>query len=396
LFVLAPATGQGLNCKIIMKEPQFRNLYLHHTQFAAELNAAVNAHLALHGMKRYADAALTGQWLFALACYLLPFTLLLIYAHSSAVWLLAICSGAGVALLSFSLAQSGAHYGVFKHKWLNSLQLFSSYLMGKPQYYWIIGHAYLHHHYTNVPEFDHENACFGLLRCSKNTCYRPWHRFQRYYAWLLYALHPVIGFFADFYLIFSYKRYDLPGRKDGHLADRLIDMLLSKSIYIAVFIWLPVHFFHFTAGMVLLIVLLINAVGGILTVPMAAGCHEFEGSEFLKCYYGVLDAEPMVHQLFATCGFSHGNKFLTWLIAGANFHTEHHLFPELPFVQYPAIARITEKTAHACGFKYHYQPSYVNLIRAHYAYLKSMGRRPEVDHRYDEQFRGHYFKHKTV
>lgn len=376
-----------------MEEPRFRNLYLYHTQFATEIKEAVGKYLVQPGIKRYADGALTRQWLFAITCYLLPFALLL---TGTQIWLLAIISGIGSAFLMFSLAQSGAHPGIFRHKWLNHLQLLSAHLLGRSQYYWTIGHTYLHHNYTNVTEFDQGTICFGLIRPYTGAPYGPWHRFQQYYAWLVYALQPLIGFFADFYFIFLYDHYNLPRRKGLHFFDLVNDLLLSKIIYLAIFIGMPIYVAHFSMGITLLIVLIINATGGILTYSTAAACHQFEGSEFLERYHGVLDAEPMTHQLFATRGFAHGNKLLTWLTAGVNFHTEHHLFPELPFMHYPAIAILTEKTAHDHGFKYHYQPTYRQLLLSHYHYLKEMGRKPETDHRYDEQFRGHYFRQKVI
>ncbi|MGN6179233.1 MAG: fatty acid desaturase family protein [Mucilaginibacter sp.] len=378
-----------------MEEPQFKNLYLLHSQFAAELKTLVNGFLVHLGRKRYADGTLMAQWLFALTCYLLPLAMMFTM-HSVFIWILAICSGAGAALLTFSLAQTGAHAGIYKHKWFNELQLFSAYLIGRPQYYWLIGHAYLHHYYTNVPEFDRDTSCFGLIRSYKGVIYKPWHRFQHYYAWFLYAVQPLLLFFADFYLIFRYARYMISRRNEVGSFALLLDLLLSKIIYLVAFIWLPVSVFHFSIGIMLLALALINITAGILIFPIVAGCHQFEGSEFLVRYHGKLDAEPQVHQLSATRGFSHNNKWLTWLTAGINFHTEHHLFPDLPFVHYPAVSLIIEKEAHDHGFKYHYQSTYRQLLISHYHYLKAMSHRPAVDHRYDEQFRGHYFKRRIV
>lgn len=378
-----------------MDEPQFKNLYLLHKQFAAVLKASVNAFLAQPGKKYYTDGVLMGQWIFTLACYLLPFAMLL-SAHGVFIWALAVCSGIGAAFLTFSLAQTGAHAGVYKHKWLNQLQLFSAYLMGRPQYYWVIGHAYLHHYYTNVIDFDRDASCFGLIRSYKGMPYRYWYRFQHYYAWILYAVEPLLAFFADFYLIFKYDRYAISRRSGINVFALLLDLLLAKIIYLAAFIWLPVYVFHFNTVLVLLVLALINITAGILVSPIAAACHQFEGSEFLERYHGNLDADPLAHQLFATRGFSHRARWLTWLTAGINFHTEHHLFPDLPFVHYPAIASIAEKAAHDHGLKYHYQPGYRQLLVSHYHYLKDMSRRPEADHRYDEQFRGHYFKQKMI
>jgi len=392
---MPPQPDGGFIQKDVMEEPKFKNLYLLHTQFAATLKTLVNTSLKNLGINRYADDALIIQWLFTLICYLFPLVMLFII-HGAFIWILAVFSGIGAALLTFSLAQTGSHSGVYKHTWFNEIQLFSAYLIGQPQYCWLIGHAYLHHYYTNVPEFDRDVSCFGLIRFYRGTAYRSWHRLQYYYAWALYAVQPLLVFFTDFYLIFRYARYTISRRSAIGAFSLLLDLLLSKSIYLAIFIWLPVYVLHFSIGMALLVLILIKMTAGIITYPIFAACHQFEGTEFLVRYHGSLDAEPLVHQLFSTRGFSHKNKWLTWLTAGINFHTEHHLFPDLPFVHYPIIVPIIEEVAHDYGFKYHYQPTYWHLLMSHYHYLKDMSHRPQVDHRYDEQFRGYYFKQKMI
>ena len=46
-----------------------------------------------------------------------------------------------------------------------------------------------------------------------------------------------------------------------------------------------------------------------------------------------------------TTNFAVKNKWLSWYVGGLNFQVEHHLFPKISHVHYPAIAPIVRSTA---------------------------------------------------
>ena len=49
--------------------------------------------------------------------------------------------------------------------------------------------------------------------------------------------------------------------------------------------------------------------------------------------------------MLTTNNFARGNKLLCWYVGGLNFQIEHHLFPKVCSIHYPAISPIVEETA---------------------------------------------------
>ena len=58
------------------------------------------------------------------------------------------------------------------------------------------------------------------------------------------------------------------------------------------------------------------------------------------------------HQVETTVDFARGNRLLSWFIGGLNFQIEHHLFPRICHVHYPALAPLVEETCREFGVPY--------------------------------------------
>ena len=65
---------------------------------------------------------------------------------------------------------------------------------------------------------------------------------------------------------------------------------------------------------------------------------------------------------------------LTWLLGGLNYHKEHHLFPLICHVNYPAMSQVVEQTCREFGVPYKDAPRRSCAgIAAHYRWLRRMG-----------------------
>jgi linoleoyl-CoA desaturase len=87
-----------------------------------------------------------------------------------------------------------------------------------------------------------------------------------------------------------------------------------------------------------------------------------------------MDASWAVHQVRTTSNFSRGNRLLTWMLGGLNHQIEHHLFPQIGHVHYPALAQVVEQTCRKRAIQYREHDSFAAGVRAHYRWLKRMGR----------------------
>jgi linoleoyl-CoA desaturase len=81
----------------------------------------------------------------------------------------------------------------------------------------------------------------------------------------------------------------------------------------------------------------------------------------------------LVHQMMTTSNFAPRNRLLSWYVGGLTYQIEHHLFPKVCSVHYPAIGRIVRQAAYAHGVPYHEQPTLLRAIRSHYRMLKQFG-----------------------
>ena len=86
-----------------------------------------------------------------------------------------------------------------------------------------------------------------------------------------------------------------------------------------------------------------------------------------------------IHQLETTVNFAPKNVYLSWYMGGLNFQIEHHLFPKICHVHYPAIAPIVRQTAEEFGLTYMEHPSFVKALQSHISMLKRFGNLPSPE-----------------
>ena len=84
-----------------------------------------------------------------------------------------------------------------------------------------------------------------------------------------------------------------------------------------------------------------------------------------------------IHQMRTTSNFAMDNKVISWFVGGLNFQVEHHLFPKVSHVHYPAISKIVQKVCKQYNVPYHYIPSFTSAISSHFRTMKKFGEAPQ-------------------
>ena len=64
-------------------------------------------------------------------------------------------------------------------------------------------------------------------------------------------------------------------------------------------------------------------------------------------------------------------------MGGLNFQVEHHLFPRISHIHYPAISKLVRETCQEFNVKYIEYPTVLSAIGAHIKHLRELGR-PEM------------------
>jgi linoleoyl-CoA desaturase len=107
--------------------------------------------------------------------------------------------------------------------------------------------------------------------------------------------------------------------------------------------------------------------------------HVVEHAEFESA--GVdpkkIENEWAIHQVKTTANFASKNKIITWFVGGLNYQIEHHLFPRISHIHYPAISKIVRDTCEKFGLHYIYFPTTRSAIASHVRFMHSMGKRPQ-------------------
>src|SRR5690606_34885041 len=94
------------------------------------------------------------------------------------------------------------------------------------------------------------------------------------------------------------------------------------------------------------------AVCGISLATVFRLAHVVSETEFKTLDESKVEEEWMIHQIQSTANFATKNNVLTWLLGGLNFQVEHHLFPRISHVHYPALNKIVQQTCREYNIQY--------------------------------------------
>jgi linoleoyl-CoA desaturase len=276
------------------------------------------------------------------------------------------------ASIGFNVMHDGAHGSFSKYSWINKLAASSLDFLGASSFMWNMKHNVIHHAYTNIDGIDDDINARPFLRLCYTQKHYKIHSYQHIYFWLLYCfLYLFWVFFADYKKYFSHKIGNVPLQK-LKLKDHIL-FWSFKVLYIFLFIGLPIYFCGLTPW---LIGFLINAtVAGFLLSIVFQLAHTVDETSFpvpLQPFNKIED-EWALHQLKTTADFATKNKFISWWLGGLNFQVEHHLFPKISHIHYPAVSNIVRKTCAALGVPYIAHSKMHLAITSHISYLKKMG-----------------------
>lgn len=147
---------------------------------------------------------------------------------------------------------------------------------------------------------------------------------------------------------------------------------VTKILYAGVYIVLPIYMVGITSTLVGFGIM--SAVCGLTLTVVFQLAHVVEITEFEDGVNGIeLESEWAVHQLNTTANFATHNKVVSWFLGGLNFQVEHHLFPKISHIHYPALQKIVQQNCEKFGIRYRSFPSVTEAVQSHFNMLKYMG-----------------------
>jgi len=323
--------------------------------------------------------SMTGNFSLLFKAILFGVLYLAIYVHlvffTPGVWIAlpeCIFFGLLTAAIGFNVMHDGAHGSFSKSKLINKAAGSSLNFLGGSAIMWNMKHNIIHHTYTNIDGVDDDIEARPWLRFASTQKKLKLHKFQQYYFWFLYALLHLLWIFMT-----DYKKYFQ--RRIGSVQLRKMtpyehfSFWAAKAIYAFMFVALPIMLLGFLPW--LFGFLTITMITGFATSIVFQLAHTVEETEFPMPNEtsGKIESEWAIHQINTTANFATKNKTISWLLGGLNFQIEHHLFPRISHVHYPAISKIIKKTCGEYGINYIEYPKMRNAIVSHIHYLKRLG-----------------------
>lgn len=342
--------------------------------FYAELKSKVSEYF------QQVRKSTTGDHTLFLKAMVLMLAFVLVYTHlvfftPAPVWAILECIllGGIVSAIGFNVMHDGAHGSFSKYKWVNTLAAFSLNILGGSSFMWNVKHNIIHHAYTNVDGVDDDIDVQPWMRMASTQKKYRLHKYQHLYFWFFYCLLYLSWMFImDYQKYFSKKVGSVPLKK-MNLQDHIV-FWGFKLFHFFLFVGLPVYMVGFSAWLVGFIIFTCFA-GFVLSLVFQLA-HTVEHTSFPMPAddTGKMEDEWAIHQLKTTANFATKNKLVSWLVGGLNFQIEHHLFPKISHIHYPALSRIIRQVCREHGVDYIEYPKVRYAIASHISFLRQMGR----------------------
>lgn len=349
------------------------------SQFFATTRKRVDAYFKENDLSPNANGAMWTKVAFFLTGYVLLYGLIM--SGQFGLWTMlgmAMLLGMFASFIGFNVSHDALHGSLSKRAWVNNLFGSSFYILGASPYVWKITHNLVHHTYTNIPGHDEDiEVAPGLIRLDRDEAWRPWQRYQQWYAFPLYALASLSWVVRKDYLKFFKDKIGQTSNS-AHPRREYVILFASKIAYYLLYLVLPYLVLDITLGQLLLGFILMHAVEGLVLGLVFQLAHVVEGTTFpVPTEQNTIEEAWAIHQVRTTANFAPRSWLASFLCGGLNRQIEHHLFPKVCHIHYPAIAAIVKQTAHEFDLPYLENATFGSALLSHYKILQTLGQ-PEL------------------
>jgi len=340
----------------------------------AELKRRVNLYLEEHAVIGTGNYKLFSKAIILISLLVLTYIHLVFFTPPAFYAILeCILFGGLIAAIGFNVMHDGSHGSFSKYNWLNKLASSSISLLGASRFMWASKHVTIHHTFTNIDGVDDDIEVGALMRMAPTQKHYILHRFQHIYFWVLYMLLYIFWiFFADYKKYFSGKIGSVEISKMSTAEH--IEFWAVKLYHMAAFVIVPIYMVGWLYWLVGFLVATLFA-GFVLSIVFQLA-HTVEDTSFPVAIQpeNKMPDEFAAHQILTTANFATKSKLVSWLVGGLNFQIEHHLFPKVSHVHYPAISKIVKEACADFKLNYIEYPTVLSAIKAHFNYVKQMSK----------------------
>jgi linoleoyl-CoA desaturase len=280
-----------------------------------------------------------------------------------------------LACIGFNVMHDANHGSYSSRKWVNETLGLTLNALGGNSFIWKQKHNIIHHTYTNIEGIDDDIAKSPFIRMCSSQPWLPAHRLQHLYTPFLYAFSSMIWIlFQDFEKYFSRRIVDTPLTRMS-VTDHLI-FWISKMLYVLFYIALPIVLMGWQSWLVFFLSMHIG-LGLTLSIVFQLA-HVVEETEFnsVNGDSRQIENEWAVHQVKTTTNFSPDSRIILWLVGGLNYQVEHHLFPRVSHIHYPALSKLVRAECATFRLPYNNLPTFRSAVISHFRFIRLLGRKP--------------------
>lgn len=347
--------------------------------FFQSLKSAVDNYFTTNKIKKTGDWRLFSKTIILIGAAIAIYSTLM-FVQPSALFALLLCGGLGFvsASIGFSVMHDANHGSYSTRPKLNDFLGLSANALGASSFFWKQKHNIIHHTYTNVDGIDDDIAKSPIIRQCESQKWVPAHKIQHLYLLPIYALSSIFWlFFMDFTKYFTRKIYTTEAWKMS--TKNHVIFWATKICYLAFYILLPIKVWGFLPWLAGFFAM--HAVMGLTLSLVFQLAHVVENTEFE--HIGLdetkhLETAWAEFQLKTTANFAMNNKVISWFVGGLNFQIEHHLFPKISHVHYPAISKIVMAKCAEFNLPYNQYPTMLQALASHFRVMKYLGKKPEA------------------
>lgn len=343
------------------------------SSFFKTLRKRVNMYFADRKLQQSGGGKVYFKGLLMIGSAALLYTILVFFTPVTPISiLLCILLGLNLAVIGFNVMHEGGHGSFSRHRWVNRVSAYLLNVLGGNAHYWSIKHNIGHHTFTNIEGMDSDIDVRPFMRLHEGQPLRWYHRYQHIYWVILYGVSYLAWvFYDDFNKYFTGKISPAAKHKGLSFKEHVI-FWFTKLTYMGVYMVIPILVVGWQPWLIGFLIVCFTCGLTISIVFQLA--HVVEGTEFHHLQDGKSSHEWAIHQISTTANFGTSNKLLYWLLGGLNFQVEHHLFPRISHIHYPAINKLVKKTCKEYNIAYHEYSSMFKAIVSHLAHLRRLGR----------------------
>ena len=347
--------------------------------FYVELKNRINDYFKTSNQDMTGGGRILSKAIILVTALIAIYVVLVFFTPTSTLLSLFLCSllGATTAAVGFNVMHDGNHGSFSKSPIVNRFAANIAEFVGASQFMWNMKHNVIHHAYTNIDGIDDDIDAEPFLRMAPTQKKYKIHRYQHYYFWFLYSLlHLFWGFASDYIKYFSGKIGEVPLKK-MKFKDHF-EFWMFKLSYYALFVVIPIVRVGWLDWLVGFLTFTLTA-GFILSIVFQLA-HTVQDTKFPipQKPMNSLEDEWAVHQLKTTANFAVKNKFISWYVGGLNFQVEHHLFPRISHIHYPAINKIVKQACKEYDVTYIEYEKMYQAVNSHIGFLKKMAKEDQV------------------